>query len=143
MKKAKKQVKAGDLKVTYMEEFIDQVNVDGEEVFAHSWDSGGPRAGAGCERVVIYKGQFWYCSIDQGTHGPYNDLQQALGRHGLLMVNEATTEISSSMMATDEILKTLECSFKDTGNFRFGINCCEFVYVKGVGFVAAEEHDDE
>jgi len=143
MKKSKKEVKAGNSKVTYMEEFIDRVNDEGEEVFAHSWDSGGPGAGAGCERVVTYKGQFWYCSIDQGTHGPYDDLRQALGKHGLLMVNEATTDINCSMMSTEEILGKLECSYEDTESFKFFINHLEFVYMKGVGFSEAEEGSDE
>jgi len=143
MKKAKKQVTVSDSKVAYMDEFIERVNRDGEEVFEHEWDSGGPGAGAGCERVVMYKGQFWYCSNDQGTHGPYDDLQQALDSHGLLMVNEATTEIYSSMMSTEEILEQLGCQFEDTENFELIINGEAYVYVKGVGFSEAEESDDE
>lgn len=143
MKKAKKETVADNSNVMYVDDFIAKLLDEGKVVFEHDWDSGGP--GAGSEQVLMYRGRFWYCSIDQGTHGPYDDLLGTVARYGLLTVTEATTEISSSILSTAEMVLRLEYAFKDMDRVEFTVNCDTYAYEQGAGFseVNEAEADDE
>jgi len=118
---------------------------EGRVVFEHGWDSGGPGAGSGSERVLAYRGRFWYSSLDFGVRGPYGDLLDTVVRHGLFTVTEATTELSSTVLSTAELVLRLESEFKDMDRVEFTVNCDTYVYEKGSGFseVHEKEADDE
>ena len=59
--------------------------------------------------------------------------------------HEATTELSSSLLSTAEMVLRLECAFKDMDRVEFTVNCDTYAYEKGAGFfeVHVEEADDE
>jgi hypothetical protein len=145
MKKAKKQAVADNSNVMYVNDFFAKLLDEGDVVFEHEWDSGGPGAGAGSERVVAYRGRFWYSSLDFGVKGPYDDLLGTVAMYGLLTVTEATTEISSSTLSTAEMVLRLESAFGDMDRVEFTVNCDTYAYEKGSGFseVHEVEADDE
>src|SRR5262245_12894913 len=91
------------------DELIEQIIAEGKVVFSHNWDSGGPGAGAGCERVYHRKGKFVICSLDFGTAGPFASLDEALQEQNLLTVTGATTSIDCLMVASTELATRLEC----------------------------------
>ena len=77
----------------------------GEEVFMLYWDSGGPGAGAGVERVYRLGGKYLKASDSFGWDGPYDTLDQA---HGTIFVTGATREITCSEWGEDEIIARME-----------------------------------
>lgn len=71
---------------------VDNLLEHGEEVFWQDWDSGGPGAGAGRVSVYRYKGAY-YVLHDAELEGPYSSKQEAIDKHGVALVNDATTAI--------------------------------------------------
>jgi len=143
MKKAKRQVVAEDSNVMHIADFREKVVSEGKVVFEHGWDSGGPGAGAGIERVLAYKGRFWYSSLDYGVQGPYDALLDTVLKHGLLTVTSATTEISSTVLSTAELVLRLESEFKDMDRVEFTVNCDTYVHEKGSGFSEVREKEEQ
>jgi hypothetical protein len=86
---------------------LDQIVEEGEGVFYHNWDSGGP--GAGSEDVYHWNGKFVVSSDDFGNSGPYSSLDEAIGKHGLLVVTSATENIDCSLLTARELAKRLSC----------------------------------
>jgi hypothetical protein len=87
----------------------DQIIDAGECVFEHEWDSGGPGAGAGVERVYRWKGKFAFSSADNGRAGPFNTLDDALEAQDLLRVTDASTSIYCSLLKGDELAGQMTC----------------------------------
>ena len=87
----------------------DQIIDAGECVFEHEWDSGGPGAGAGVERVYRWKGRFAFSSPDNGRAGPFNTLEDALQAQHLLRVTDASTSIYCSLLKGDELAGQMTC----------------------------------
>jgi hypothetical protein len=90
---------------------VEQIVENGEEVFSHSWDSGGPGAGAGCESVYKWKGKYATGSLDNDQLGPFTSLRKALKtpEASLTQVSDATTDISCSELSAAQLVKLLEC----------------------------------
>ena len=95
------------------EDHLDEVIENGELVFFHSWDSGGPGAGAGSERIYRLKSEYVFASEDFGNSGPFKSLEDALSVIDLFFVNSATTEIESSEMTERELLDRIHIEFED------------------------------
>lgn len=79
--------------------------VVGELVFSLYWDSGGPGAGAGTERVYRLAGKYLLSSASFGWSGPYDSLDEAFGT---IVVTGATKEIWSSEWSEDELIARME-----------------------------------
>jgi hypothetical protein len=84
-----------------------QIIRNGECVFEHEWDSGGPGAGAGVEAVYEWRGQYAVRSADYGPAGPFATLEEALEARGLLHVTDATVEIVCSRFTAQELADLL------------------------------------
>lgn len=96
-----------------VDEQINQYIIDeGEVVYSLEWDSGGPGAGAGENKVCHWKGKF-ASSSDSGYEGPFDTLDEALESNSCLCVTTATYNIESSMLSAKEIAKRLECFAND------------------------------
>ena len=92
-----------------VDETVEAIIVQGDLVFSHDWDSGGPGAGAGSEEVYLWNGQFASASLDFGNQGPFETLDEALEESELLSVSDATTKIKSSIYSDAEIAGRLKC----------------------------------
>jgi hypothetical protein len=88
---------------------VEQIEQHGREVFRHDWDSGGPGAGAGSERIVEFEGKFFLCSLDDGTRGPFESLDEVLDRFELDRVSEASVELCSPILTSSEIAARITC----------------------------------
>jgi hypothetical protein len=89
-------------------DLVDRILDEGEVVFSHHWDSGGP-GGSGAEEVYHWNGKFLYSSLDLDPEGPFDNLGEALGAADLLTVTEATTRINCSALSAVELVGRLEC----------------------------------
>ena len=101
------QEQADDFETDEDSEATEEIIQRGKCVFAHHWDSGGPGAGAGSDRVYHWRGRF-AVSSDSGTAGPFDTLEAALQSQSLLHFTEATTGIVSSMLSADEVAPMLQ-----------------------------------
>ena len=63
----------------WMEAIEETITDEGEIVASHSWDSGGPGAGAGVDLVYRFRGIF-IGSSDLGLDGPFGSLGEAVER---------------------------------------------------------------
>jgi hypothetical protein len=111
------------------EELLDQIVENGRVVFSHEWDSGG--LGAGTETIYCWKGQYAVDSLDTGSSGPYDALEDALDENDLLVVTSATTEISCPALSATRLAEML--SGEEDGHV-IEINGQPWVYHAGEGF---------
>ncbi len=130
------------------ETFLYVLHDEGEVVFRHEWDSGGPGAGAGAECVYELAGRFYYPCDWAGLYGPYDTLDEAV-RGDLLMVNEASTLIESSFHDDEELASRAEFNGEvvDGEDERLGhevsFNYIPYVWTESGRFVRKDDDDDE
>ncbi len=130
------------------ETFLDVLTEEGEGVFSHEWDSGGPGAGAGVEWVYELAGKFYYPCCDCGElFGPYDTVDEAV-EGDLLTVTTATGEIGSGFHDADELAEKVEFEHYqgDGEDERLGhevwFNSIPYVWTKPGIFVRKEDDDD-
>src|SRR4051812_44298077 len=86
------------------DKLVMQIINEGGGVFSHDWDSGGPWAGAGAQKVYHWEGRFAVCSLDFGyTAGPFDSLDEALDEQNLLAVNSATVSVTCYEFSAAEL----------------------------------------
>jgi hypothetical protein len=84
-----------------------------DSVYTLDWESDGPGASAGTERVVLLCERYFTLSYDFGPGGPYDTMLEALqsmvstDEHGNIRLGPATCSIDCSQWSTDELL--LQC----------------------------------
>ena len=76
----------------WMEAIEETIMEEGEIVASHSWNSGGPGAGAGVDVIYQFRGVF-LASSDFGLDGPFESFQEAARAMDLLSINETTENI--------------------------------------------------
>ncbi len=72
-----------------------------------AWDSGAAGVGADSESVYRLSDEYFYLSSAGEEFGPYSTLMTALQENELLKVTEATTKISFSELAEEDIASAL------------------------------------
>jgi hypothetical protein len=112
------------------DDIADYIISEGELVFSHEWDSGGPGAGAGVEQVYHWNGQFAIFSADLGNSGPFATLDEALADQDLLMVTSATTRIDCSLLTAKELARRLQC---DEDGYQVVLNGERYAYREEAG----------
>lgn len=90
------------------EEGWTQFHVRAECVFTLFWDSGGPGAGAGEERIFRWQGKFYFFSEYWDVPNPFDSFEEALKGSEQCRVSTATQWIRSKLMGSDELVKLLE-----------------------------------
>ncbi|MEX2282530.1 MAG: hypothetical protein WEE89_08605 [Gemmatimonadota bacterium] len=96
------------------DEIHDLLSAESETLFLYEWDSGAPGAGAGTERVLKFRGKFFFDSGDFGVGGPFETFYDALEHlvpmsgDGKILVGSAATSYGSSIWSRDELIKNLE-----------------------------------
>src|SRR5262249_5890161 len=88
------------------EEIRDRAREEGELVFSLFWDNGG--WGAGTEDVRLWRGQYHVFSLDGRPTGPFETLEEALHKAGLLVVNSAVWTIDCTVLSEKALLSLLE-----------------------------------
>jgi hypothetical protein len=105
------------------DDLVDRIIEEGEEVFAHAWDSGGPGAGAGCERVYRWRGKFAFASADYGNAGPFDSLEEVLKQQDCLLgVTSVTEYIWCPLMTAEEIAARLTYYGYDDEHYPISVN---------------------
>jgi HEAT repeat protein len=86
---------------------LDRIVDEGECVFEHDWDSGGPGAGGGSGCVYLWQGK--YAVVADSYDGPpfFASLDEALDYWDLLKVTDASTGIRSSQLGSRDIASRL------------------------------------
>jgi hypothetical protein len=130
------------------ETFLYVLTEEGEVVFSHEWDSGGPGAGAGIECVYELAGRFYYpCCDCPELFGSYDTVDEAV-EGDLLMVNSATYNVESSYHGDEELAARAEFNGApgDGEDERLGheiwFNCIPYVWSKPGVFVKKDDEDD-
>lgn len=108
------------------DELVEHIIENGEEFYSLDWDSCGPGAGAGCEYVYCWKGQYAVMSADNGNSGPYAKLEDALTAHDLLMVTSATIGVWCSVWTARQLANRLHCEVDD--GHELSLNGEDYVY---------------
>ncbi|MBD2393545.1 hypothetical protein H6G11_04655 [Cyanobacterium aponinum FACHB-4101] len=80
---------------------------EGEVVYSLCWDSGTPGAGADCELIYSWKGQYVVCLSYDVNRPAYPSLIEAIMGAELNFVNDATTEIESTELSSEQIIPLL------------------------------------
>jgi len=131
------------------ETFLDVLTEEGEVVFTHEWDSGGPGIGGGVECIYELAGRFYYpCEHCPDMIGPYDSLNEAVESDQLLTVNSATKVIESSYHDDEELV-----SMADTESLQrydrseyFGhevlFNYISYIWTEPGRFVRNENEED-
>lgn len=89
-------------------EDVDEIIENGELVFSHFWDSGGPGAGAETETIYRFQGLYYpLLSYSEGLTS-YDSLADALKDSELNVVNEASEELIFPPHLAGEILPLLQ-----------------------------------
>jgi hypothetical protein len=94
----------------WVEVLSELIYEEGEDVFRHDWDSGGPGAGANSEIVYRFRDLYWPCSSVEGLFGPTETLQEALKSGDFLKVTSATTSIHCTEIGVARLAKMLEAA---------------------------------
>ena len=92
----------------WIEMLSEIVMEEGDVIFQHDWDSGGPGAGAGSEIVYKFGGLIWPYSETEGVYGPMKTLEEALASGDFLTVTDATTGIRSVVEYDKELVAKLQ-----------------------------------
>jgi hypothetical protein len=102
------------------EDELERLLEEEEPVYSVVWDSGNPGAGAGAERVYRWKGGYLAVTDDGERDAVYPTLRNAIEGAELNRVTEATVEISSSDLTSEEIAAML--STFDEGRYQVRIH---------------------
>lgn len=94
-------------------DLVEDIIEHGEMVFARDWDSCGPGAGAGCDYVYCWNGQYALLSEGYGSSGPYSKLEDALNEYDLLMVTPATQSVWCERWTARQLANRLHCEVED------------------------------
>ncbi|MTF37494.1 hypothetical protein WEU38_11275 [Cyanobacterium aponinum AL20118] len=81
---------------------------EGEAVYSFCWDTGTLGAGADCELIYLWKGQYVVCLSYDSDRPVYSSLIEAIMGAELNFVNDSTTEIESSELSSEQIIELLE-----------------------------------
>jgi hypothetical protein len=92
---------------SWIEVLSEVIGEQGQIVFRHRWDSGGPGAGAGAEIVYKFRDLYWPCSGDAGVFGPMETLEEALAVGDFLQLTDATTSIDCREVDSTELVEML------------------------------------
>jgi hypothetical protein len=104
---------------------------EGEEVYCLCWDSGGPGAGADCERIYLYDGNYYpILSYDDETEA-YATLAQALVSKELSSLMRGTTVITFPAEYADTVFASLRNV--DEEEIRVSINGQDWLAKPGEG----------
>jgi hypothetical protein len=80
---------------------------EGEEIYCLCWDSGGPGAGADCERIYLFKGQYYPILSYEYETQAYASLEEALEDKELSRLIEGTVEITFPPELSEKVLPLL------------------------------------
>lgn len=120
---------------------IDLLYDEGETVFKHQWDSGGPGAGAGVEYIQELDGRFYYFCDWAGLYGPYDTIDEALDGNKLLLVNSATKGIESRYHSTEELIHRIDFNGESCIGHEFLVNWESCVCLEPGKIVRLEEDE--
>jgi hypothetical protein len=86
--------------------FFELIREQGEEVCSLYWDSGGPGAGAGTEKIYKFRDLYWPCDSDQGfAFGPEESLQEAMD--GCFQITGATKSVTCEELSAAELAQSV------------------------------------
>lgn len=89
---------------------LNEIRNNWQMVFQHHWDSGGPGAGAGVEKVYRRDDRYIVVDFEGQRHGPFGSMILAINTHELGYVTEATTEIDCTELSAVELEGCLQLS---------------------------------
>lgn len=108
------------------EESVDLVERQGEVVLSVHWDSGAPGMGANTELVYRLGDRYYLLSESTGYYGPYNDIDELLDEHGILILNTTTKSIDWPSMGPGEVLRRCRIDFDIQPGYTVVINGCRY-----------------
>jgi hypothetical protein len=99
-----------------LEEALDEVLArDGELVFEHRWDSGGPGAGADIELVYKWQSVYWAKNSDTGLLGPCRRLSDCFCDNDYLVgIGDATTGVRCAEMSRSQLRRFLQVVLEES-----------------------------